>query len=86
MSFGHRILFVFVNFSRYSDKSFHCRSIGVNEVVQDSNGNAGNSVAAYCAKAGIKSEIYVPGNTSPKKIDMIKAHGADVHMERLRTV
>lgn len=58
----------------------HCRSVGVNAVVQDSSGNAGNSVAAYCAKAGITSEIYVPENTSPKKIDMIKAHGADVHV------
>ncbi len=58
----------------------HCKSIGVKEVVQDSSGNAGNSVAAYSAKAGIKSEIYVPENTSPKKIDMIKAHGAKVNI------
>ena len=54
----------------------HCRSIGVDSVVQDSSGNAGNSVAAYCAKAGIRCEIFVPEGTSPKKIDMIRAHGA----------
>lgn len=54
----------------------HCRAIGVDSVVQDSSGNAGNSVAAYCAKAGITCEIYVPEGTSPKKIDMIRAHGA----------
>lgn len=54
----------------------HCRSIGVDSVVQDSSGNAGNAVAAYCAKAGIKCEIFVPEGTSPKKIDMIRAHGA----------
>jgi len=54
----------------------HCKSIGVDSVVQDSSGNAGNSVAAYCAKAGIKCEIFVPEGTSPKKIDMIRAHGA----------
>ncbi len=26
----------------------HCKSIGVTDVAQDSSGNAGNSVAAYC--------------------------------------
>ena len=54
----------------------HCKSIGIDSVVQDSSGNAGNSVAAYCAKAGIKCEIFVKDGTSPKKIDMIRAHGA----------
>lgn len=54
----------------------HCKAIGVKKVVQDSSGNAGNSVAAYCAKAGIECEIFVPEGTSPKKIDMIRAHGA----------
>ncbi len=54
----------------------HCKAIGVDSVVQDSSGNAGNSVAAYCAKAGIACEIFVPEGTSPKKIDMIRAHGA----------
>ncbi len=54
----------------------HCKSIGVERVVQDSSGNAGNSVAAYCARAGIDCEIFVREGTSPKKIDMIRAHGA----------
>lgn len=54
----------------------HCASIGVEKVVQDSSGNAGNAVAAYCARAGIACEIFVPEGTSPKKIDMIRAHGA----------
>lgn len=54
----------------------HCKSIGVEHVAQDSSGNAGNSVAAYCARAGIKCDIFVPEGTSPKKIDMIRAHGA----------
>lgn len=53
----------------------HCKAIGVDRVVQDSSGNAGNAVAAYCAKAGIGCEIFVPEGTSPKKIDMIRAHG-----------
>ena len=54
----------------------HCKSIGVERVVQDSSGNAGNAVAAYCGKAGIACEIFVPEGTSPKKIGMIRAHGA----------
>ncbi|MBR6703930.1 MAG: threonine synthase [Lachnospiraceae bacterium] len=54
----------------------HCKAIGVESVAQDSSGNAGNAVAAYCAKAGIRCEIFVPEGTSPKKIDMIRAHGA----------
>ena len=54
----------------------HMAAIGVKKCVQDSSGNAGNSVAAYCARAGIECEIYVPEGTSPKKITMIEAHGA----------
>lgn len=56
----------------------HTKNIGVKKVLQDSSGNAGNAVAAYCARAGIECEIYVPKGTSPKKIDMIKSHGAHV--------
>ena len=54
----------------------HAKAIGVDKVVQDSSGNAGNAVAAYCARAGMGCEIFVPEGTSPKKIDMIRAHGA----------
>ena len=54
----------------------HAKAIGVDKVVQDSSGNAGNAVAAYCARARIGCEIFVPEGTSPKKIDMIRAHGA----------
>lgn len=56
----------------------HCKAIGVDSVVQDSSGNAGNSVAAYCGRTGIDCEIFVPEGTSPKKIDMIRAHGSAV--------
>ncbi len=51
--------------------------LGVDRVLQDSSGNAGNSVAAYCARAGIGCEIYVPEGTSAR---MIRAHGATVHV------
>lgn len=52
------------------------KSQGVEKVVQDSSGNAGNSVAAYCGRVGIDCEIFVPEGTSDKKINMIEAHGA----------
>ena len=54
----------------------HCKSIGIKTVVQDSSGNAGNSVAAYCARAGIECEIFVPEGTSEMKLKLIQAHGA----------
>jgi len=53
-----------------------CKTIGVKNVLLDSSGNAGNAVAAYCARAGIGCEIFVPKGTSPSKIKMIEAHGA----------
>ncbi len=54
----------------------YIKSRGIKSVVQDSSGNAGNSVAAYCGRLGIDCEIFVPEGTSDKKIRMIEAHGA----------
>lgn len=51
---------------------------GITEVVEDSSGNAGASIAAYCAAAGIKCHIYLPEGTSEGKIKQIKAYGANV--------
>lgn len=58
----------------------HMKSIGVKTCVQDSSGNAGNAVAAYAARAGIRCEIFVPEGTSPSKIRMIESHGAKVNV------
>ena len=49
---------------------------GVQKVVEDSSGNAGSAIAAYCAKAGIGCDIYVPQYTSPGKLIQIQAYGA----------
>lgn len=49
---------------------------GVHKVVEDSSGNAGSAIAAYCAKAGIECEIYVPHTTSSEKLVQIQAYGA----------
>ncbi|MBC2399335.1 threonine synthase [Clostridium tetanomorphum] len=56
------------------------KELGVKKVIQDSSGNAGNSIAAYANRAGIKCDIYVPEGTSTKKIRMISSHGAKVHV------
>lgn len=48
----------------------------VPKVVEDSSGNAGSAIAAYCAKAGIHCEIYVPQHTSSGKLVQIQAYGA----------
>jgi threonine synthase len=49
---------------------------GVQKVVEDSSGNAGSAIAAYCARAGIECEIYVPRYTSSEKAVQIQAYGA----------
>jgi len=49
---------------------------GVQKVVEDSSGNAGSAVAAYCARADIACEIYVPRDTSVEKTVQIRTYGA----------
>lgn len=52
------------------------RELGIQKVVEDSSGNAGAAIAAYCAKAGIRCDIYVPQSTSPEKLIQIRMYGA----------
>ncbi|HLU25698.1 MAG TPA: pyridoxal-phosphate dependent enzyme [Longimicrobiales bacterium] len=52
------------------------RRRGVRAVHEDSSGNAGASLAAYCAAAGLDCTIYVPASTSAGKRVQIAAHGA----------
>jgi threonine synthase len=52
------------------------REMGIKRVVEDSSGNAGASLAAYAARAGIEAEIYVPAYASPNKIHQIAIYGA----------
>jgi threonine synthase len=54
------------------------RELGVRAVVQDSSGNAGCAVAAYCARAGIACRILVPESTSPAKLAQLSFYGASV--------
>jgi threonine synthase len=56
------------------------KELGIKKVIQDSSGNAGNSIAAYASRAGIACDIYVPEGTSSQKIKQISAHGAKVYV------
>jgi threonine synthase len=51
---------------------------GVSRVVEDSSGNAGASVAAYSARAGIGAHVFVPAYASPGKRAQIAVYGAQV--------
>ena len=57
----------------------HAKELGVDSVVEDSSGNAGAAIAAYCARAGIRCDIYVPASTSPAKLEQIASYGAELH-------
>lgn len=50
--------------------------LGLRRVVEDSSGNAGCAIAAYAARGGIQSDIYVPESTSPAKLAQIQSYGA----------
>ena len=52
---------------------------GVIHITEDSSGNAGASVAGYCALAGVDCDIYVPANTSAGKLTQMEYYGAHVH-------
>jgi threonine synthase len=56
----------------------YLRDRGVTEVLEDSSGNAGASLSAYCARAGMRCRVLVPETASYPKIAQIAACGADV--------
>jgi len=56
----------------------YLRSRGVRQVLEDSSGNAGASLSAYAAAAGMNARILVPETASFPKIAQIAAYGADV--------
>ena len=55
------------------------KSAGISSIVEDSSGNAGASIAAYAALAGITAHIFVPENAPKAKVDQILVYGANVH-------
>lgn len=51
---------------------------GVREAVEDSSGNAGASFAAYAARCGMRSRIFVPETASGPKRQQIELYGAEL--------
>lgn len=81
---GHRVLlkvdYLFPTGS-YKDRGATvlismAKELGIRKAVEDSSGNAGSAIAAYCAKAGIECGIYVPQATSAGKLVQIETYGA----------
>ena len=56
----------------------YLKSRGIDSVLEDSSGNAGASLSAYAAAAGLECRILVPETASYPKIAQIAAGGADV--------
>ncbi len=55
------------------------KELGIKKVVEDSSGNAGAAIAAYCAKANINCHIYVPEKTSSEKLKQMEHYGANLY-------
>jgi len=54
------------------------QGLAIERVVEDSSGNAGASLTAYAARAGIGCEICVPADAAGPKLAQMTAHGAEV--------
>lgn len=52
---------------------------GVTEFVEDSSGNAGASLSAYAAAAGMNAHVFVPASAAQGKLDQIRIFGAELH-------
>jgi len=52
------------------------KELGISEVVEDSSGNAGCAIAAYCARANIDCTIFCPQDTAAGKLAQIRLYGA----------
>ncbi|MGI4977406.1 MAG: threonine synthase [Janthinobacterium lividum] len=56
------------------------RDAGIREILEDSSGNGGASVAAYAAAGGMRATILAPEGTSPAKTLQARAYGARVEL------
>jgi len=85
-AFGRRIAFKCEHFNptgSFKDRgsaviAAWLQAQGIREVIEDSSGNAGASLAAYATRVGIKSTIFVPEFASGTKIKQIEAFGAEI--------
>jgi threonine synthase len=52
--------------------------LGMKNIIAASSGNLATSLAAYSLKAGLNLHIFVPKNTSPEKLELIRLLKANV--------
>ena len=52
------------------------KEMKVEEILEDSSGNAGCSMSAYAAAGGIRCRVLVPDDVSPEKAVQIASYGA----------
>ncbi len=52
---------------------------GIKEFIEDSSGNAGASLAAYAAAAGITAHVFAPASAPVGKLRQIEVYGAALH-------
>ncbi len=55
------------------------REEAVDEFVEDSSGNAGASMSAYAAAAGIAARVFAPAAAAKGKLDQIAFFGSSLH-------
>ena len=55
------------------------RDLGVTEFIEDSSGNAGASLSAYGAAAGLKVHVFAPASAASGKLDQIQVFGASLY-------
>ena len=55
------------------------RDFGVTEFIEDSSGNAGASLSAYAAAAGLTAHVFAPANAASGKLDQIQIFGGSLH-------
>jgi len=56
----------------------YLKEMGISEISEDSSGNAGSSMAAYGAAAGMKVNIFVPERAAGAKVKQILSYGASL--------
>lgn len=54
------------------------RALGITTVHDDSSGNAGASLAAYAARAGMRARVFAPSSASPVKLAQMRLYGAEL--------
>jgi threonine synthase len=54
------------------------KELGIDAAMDDSSGNAGVSLAAYCASAGVDCTLYVPTSIPDEKLIQAQIYGAKI--------